>query len=660
MKKTLIILIGALIVMLFAACPNPLGGGDDDGGGGVSAYELTVETSVGGTIVTPSSSPTTVDPGAAADIEAEADTGYHFLNWTTADSGVSFDDANAIATTVTLTDGDATITANFAVDTADAVFVDINFSGTHDGTAAYPFQHIEQGITEAQNQGYSNVYVAVGSYNFSDSITMIEGISVYGGFNNDNGTWTRHPYQTEANRSTYLTEIKFNGEDLPAVEAKASDITNATVMEGFTIIGWLGTYCYGILCESGASPTIQYNTITGGSSGSNSDYAHGIRITSSSPLVRYNVINSGTASTYAYGIYIEYSGSDPTIAYNTINGDNGTDWSHGIYASGANYNVHNNTITGGTGYNSDGIYNSNSTGTIAFNTIDGGSGSNNSTAFYAAQGTYTIENNTIFGGVSPYKYSNGIVTTNGSNTEILNNDIDGGEATYTYAIRIIDSDSNIESNDIFGGGGSMAFGINSEDSTVAIQNNTIDGGGDGTYKSVAINDSSLSSTIQNNTIDAGSNNLYTYGINIYQATPVIQNNIIFSTSTNSGRGINEDDETADAQVLENNSIFGCSNSLYYDYDAFTGITDIADVNTLSDVTGGCSGNITASPAFTDQAGGDWHLTASSPLSVSEGGLDLSAEADFPEDSGGNKIDKDAVVRTGDGTDGWSIGAYEYD
>ena len=255
-------------------------------------------------------------------------------------------------------------------------------------------------------------------------------------------------------------------------------------------------------------------------------------------MIRYNVINSGTASTYAYGIYIEYTGSNPTIAYNTINGEYGATWSHGIYASGANYNVHNNTITGGTGNNSDGIYNSNSTGTVSFNTIDGGSGSNNSTAFYAAQGTYTIENNSIFGG-----------------------------------------------------GGSMAFGISSEDSTIEIQNNTIDGGGDGTYMSVAINDSSLSSTIQNNTIDAGSNNLYTYGIKIYQASPVIQNNIIFSTSTNSGRGIYEDGEPADALVLENNNIFACSNSLYYDYDTFTGITDIADVNALPDISGSCSGNI---------------------------------------------------------------------
>ena len=84
------------------------------------------------------------------------------------------------------------------------------------------------------------------------------------------------------------------------------------------------------------------------------------------------------------------------------------------------------------------------------------------------------------------------------------------------------------------------------------------------------------------------------------------------------------------------------------------------MNTLSDITDGCSGNISVDPAFLDKAGGDWHLTASSPLSVSEGGLDLSADAGFPEDSGGNKIDKDAVVRTGDGTDGWSIGAYEYD
>lgn len=659
MKKTLIILLVTLIVSVFAACQNPLDGGNGGSGGVVSSYQLAVEAGEGGTIVTPFSSPITVEPGAATNIEAEADTGYHFLNWSTADSGVSFGDANAISTTVTLSEGDAAITATFAVNTADAVFVDINFSGTHDGTAAYPFQQIEQGITEAQSQGYDKVFVAVGNYSFSDSITMIEGISIYGGCNNDNGTWTRHPYQTEADRSTYLTEIQFGGVDLPAIEANTSDITNATIIEGFTIVGWLGDNVYGILCENGASPTIQYNTITGGTSVN--DYSNGIRITSSSPLIRYNVINSGNAGTYAYGVYIEYSGSNPTIAYNTINGENGTDWSFGIRASSANYNIHNNTITAGNGYNATGIHNSDSTGIISSNTIHGGYGSHNSTAFYSGEGTYTIENNTIFGGISPSQYTNGIVTNHGSDTYILNNDINGGEASYTYAIRIIESNSNIENNNIFGGIGAMAFGISSDNSTVEIQNNIIDGGGDGSYKSVAINDSSsVSSVIQNNTIDAGSNNLYTYGISIYKATPVIQNNIIFSTSTNSGRGIYEDDATADPLVLKNNNIFACSNSLYYDYDTFTGITDIADVNALTDVTGGCGGNISVDPAFVDLAGGDWHLAASSPLSVSEGGLDLSSDAGFPEDLSGNKIDSEGTIRTGDSTDGWSIGAYEWD
>jgi hypothetical protein len=58
----------------------------------------------------------------------------------------------------------------------------------------------------------------------------------------------------------------------------------------------------------------------------------------------------------------------------------------------------------------------------------------------------------------------------------LNNNIDEGEASYTYVIGIIIFNSNIEGNNICGDVVSLTFGISSEDSAVEIQNNTIDDG----------------------------------------------------------------------------------------------------------------------------------------------------------------------------------------
>ena len=57
-----------------------------------------------------------------------------------------------------------------------------------------------------------------------------------------------------------------------------------------------------------------------------------------------------------------------------------------------------------------------------------------------------------------------------------------------------------------------------------------------------------------------------------------------------------------------------------------------------------SGNVAANPAFADS---DYRLGASTPTSVSQGGLGLSSE--------GFTTDKDGATRTTP----WSIGAYEY-
>jgi hypothetical protein len=53
---------------------------------------------------------------------------------------------------------------------------------------------------------------------------------------------------------------------------------------------------------------------------------------------------------------------------------------------------------------------------------------------------------------------------------------------------------------------------------------------------------------------------------------------------------------------------------------------------------------------------DFHLTPSTDSSVTGGGIDGSVSGD----NWGFDYDKDETTRTGNGSTGWSIGAYEYD
>ncbi len=75
--------------------------------------QLTVIAGTGGTITAPSSSPVTVNYGAATTITALPITGYSFVNWTAPVGTATIANASSDTTTVTLTNGAATVQANF-------------------------------------------------------------------------------------------------------------------------------------------------------------------------------------------------------------------------------------------------------------------------------------------------------------------------------------------------------------------------------------------------------------------------------------------------------------------------------------------------------------------------------------------------------------------
>jgi hypothetical protein len=188
-----------------------------------------------------------------------------------------------------------------------------------------------------------------------------------------------------------------------------------------------------------------------------------------------------------------------------------------------------------------------------------------------------------------------------------------------------------------------------------IYNNIIRAGNG--YWSIGLQNYSTGSNpkIYNNVITGGTGNRARAVEMKFGSAPEIINNIIFTEGGTNRYGIYEYTLDGDPAVVENNDIFNCPTALYYDegddseYDEGnngTNITDIASVNTLTDIT--VSANISTDPQFENMSGNDYHLTADSPASVTEGGQDLSSE--------GISEDMDENPRTVP----WSMGAYEYD
>jgi hypothetical protein len=89
----------------------------------VRQYDLTLSSTDGGDIATPTEGTHTYDAGTVVDLVATVIPGYHFVNW--AGGGADIDDADAATTTITM-NADHTIAANFGLGTFIANVPDTN------------------------------------------------------------------------------------------------------------------------------------------------------------------------------------------------------------------------------------------------------------------------------------------------------------------------------------------------------------------------------------------------------------------------------------------------------------------------------------------------------------------------------------------------------
>ena len=301
-------------------------------------------------------------------------------------------------------------------------------------------------------------------------------------------------------------------------------------------------------------------------------------------------------------------------------------------------------------------------------TIRGSDQGDYSAAIYVKGGLLELRDCIIEGGGSnggnhPSVRSYGVLDNGGNGLTLRNDTVYGGVAPDTAAAYLsVSARALFEGNRIDGGGenlsGSHSTGIfmfYTDDNVV--RNNVIDGGRGAVYSAgMLIYDLSTSNTdpvVQNNTINASSSN-QSRGIWLASnsAKATIENNIVSAAAGSTQICIDEYYATADPVSVRNNVLFDCPTALYRD-EASLNLTNIDDVNNLMDTV--ASGNLSTDPMFVDRDGADndlttfadndWHLSGASPASVTEGGLDLSADFD---------VDLDGIARSVP----WSIGAYE--
>jgi hypothetical protein len=421
-------------------------------------------------------------------------------------------------------------------------------SDVNPGTSDLPKKSIQPAVdTAAAAYAAAEVRVAAGDYpihNDTEFIVMEEGISLMGGYSATDWTSPRDP----AAHATAITDGRATGSNIAIA---AGEVTDVTVIDGFTITAGNGDASVAVYCVSG-SPTIRNNTIVLG--GAASPYGI-IAEQNSAPLIANNVITCVSSAGMAKGIACDTSA--PRIRNNHIY----------------------NTISAGFAC----IYNSAASPEITGNTLQVGS-------------------------ITDLGY--GIMNVSGSDPLIRNNTIDGGLGATAAASAC-----------------TAIFNLGS------------------------------SPTIQNNTILAGTWFSSSFGLAIgicnYQgANPVIENNIIFSggpsASAKDNHGIHEKTTDAVPVKCNNNYFYVDGDALYY--SAGTTVTYSTEATMQAYlVSKDCPStlNVRGTDNPEDVLEADWSVGGTTPASIKEGGLNLSA--DFSRDKAGN-------LRPATGP--WSIGAYQ--
>jgi hypothetical protein len=756
-RQAILISLAGVVLLLLIGCTNPVDGGGGNGGEDtVSVTGITLEqTSLVIVVGDTDELTATVVPENASD---------KTVSWSSSDSAIATVDADGVVSgiaegtatiTATTNDGGHTAEATATVDgTASAVapylYVSTStgddFTGT--GLSDAPWATISHAISQAVSG--QEIRVAEGVYD--EYVILKQGVSLYGGYSASD--WTAR----DDSRGQYVTTIRNTGSESETVLARNLDNSVPIVIDGFVI-------------QSGDPAAPESGTV------------QAIIVDNASPTFSNNTIavyvtDGGTAHDYGYAV--------------EVTDNNSADGTAPIFT--------NNSIVGDTGGDADRsrafTINATAAGPLLFenNTIDAGEsikdnyGIRLSTSNFAGPRTVTIRGNTIISGeagnaTDGYAIAYGLLADEEQDSLLLeNNTFQTGTLGDQYLARIKSPTAvTITGNTFAGqttvGGGATLLWVFSDPQNVTVSGNTFElaGASDGSgglsdsrgvfanLKSATMNitgntfrtvtsdravytmlelrnqESDGSTTVSNNILEASVGGGVSKGFFIWDASPVITNNVIVrrnggadsfraievspgvasfitapvidnntivyqNTASSDFIGIRLEGSSAEdiQPIIRNNLIANISgsavgsgiyqqtsaatqgesaperfqNNAFYDVGTLwsfsdagmTDLTAITDVNDETKTTLGTSGDGTAdgnvdvdtdedSMNFNDpsdsnsDANDDFELTASSPTSITDGGLDLLSDA-------ANAVTTDYTGATR--TTPFSIGAYEKD
>ncbi len=185
-------------------------------------------------------------------------------------------------------------------------------NGTDNATGAQndPFKTIAEAIPVALATG-SSVYVTAGTYFFEESVALVSGVNLLGGFSAGTSCLRNTSQNVTTIRSTTNATLT------------ATDITSPTIIEGFTLLNISNaSRVFGssvVLVESTEPQSanflrIQNNIIQGANN--NLGESYGVKVQNASPILVNNIVVGGN-SQKSYGISL--SGSPATkVFHNTI------------------------------------------------------------------------------------------------------------------------------------------------------------------------------------------------------------------------------------------------------------------------------------------------------------------------------------------------------
>ncbi|MCB1057559.1 MAG: chitobiase/beta-hexosaminidase C-terminal domain-containing protein, partial [Acidobacteria bacterium] len=245
----------------------------------------------------------------------------------------------------------------------------------NDSNAGTSWASARQSIGSAMSSAASGdqVWVAAGTY--KETLTMVSGVALYGGFA---GTETS---VGQRNLSSSATTTTINGGGASAVITVPANASSTTRIDGFTVQSGRQL----IVCYSGSSPVINGNTLTGQNDSRGYTFSTGaVFLTDASPTITNNlIVNNYVAATMpsvainAGAVYA--TGGSPVVVGNTFYKNRVDNMptvglaTHGgaLYASGANITFADNIVDGnqlsGMGLQGGGVWVSGGTTTFSSN-----------------------------------------------------------------------------------------------------------------------------------------------------------------------------------------------------------------------------------------------------------------------------------------------------